>query len=237
MARIARFVVPGLPHHVTQRGNRRETVFFSDADYELYRDLLGQQCRKHGVAVWSYCLMPNHVHLILVPDRAEALGRALGDTHRRYSAVVNARLRVTGHLFQSRYGSVILDEDHLMAAARYVALNPVRARLVSRAQDWRWSSVRAHLDRRDDGLVSVAPLLDRCNGRFVDLIDSPAANELLTAARIRAYPAALADLTNELSLREQDQWRQAQIYAGDCGGTIDPCKRWPLATASGGLRR
>jgi hypothetical protein len=80
MARIARFVVPGLPHHVTQRGNRRETVFFSDADYELYRDLLGQQCRKHGVAVWSYCLMPNHVHLILVPDRAEALGRALGET-------------------------------------------------------------------------------------------------------------------------------------------------------------
>jgi putative transposase len=183
MARIARFVVPGLPHHVTQRGNRRETVFFSDADYELYRDLLGQQCRKHGVAVWSYCLMPNHVHLILVPDRAEALGRALGETHRRYSAVVNARLRVTGHLFQSRYGSVVLDEDHLMAAARYVALNPARARLVSRAQDWRWSSVRAHLDRRDDGLVSVAPLLDRCNGRFIDLIDQPAASETMSALR------------------------------------------------------
>jgi putative transposase len=183
MARIARFVVPGLPHHVTQRGNRRETVFFSDADYELYRDLLGQQCRKHGVAVWSYCLMPNHVHLILVPDRAEALGRALGETHRRYSAVVNARLRVTGHLFQSRYGSVVLDEDHLMAAGRYVALNPVRARLVSRAHDWRWSSVRAHLDQRDDGLVKVAPLLDRCNGRFVDLIDLPAGNEAISALR------------------------------------------------------
>ena len=68
MARIAHFVVPGLPHHVTQRGNRRETVFFSDADYELYRDLMGQQCRKHGVAVWAYCLMPDHIHLILVPD-------------------------------------------------------------------------------------------------------------------------------------------------------------------------
>ena len=145
MARIARFVVPGLPHHVTQRGNRRENVFFSDADYELYSDLLGQQCGKHGVAVWSYCLMPNHVHLILVPDRGEALGRAVGETHRRYSAVVNARQRVTGHVFQSRYGSVVMDEDHLLAAARYVALNPVRARLASRAQDWRWSSVRAHL--------------------------------------------------------------------------------------------
>ena len=146
MARIARFVVPGLPHHVTQRGNRRERVFFADEDYELYRDLLSSQCRKQGVAVWAYCLMPNHIHLILVPDRAEALGRALGETHRRYSAVVNARLRVTGHLFQSRFGSAVMDEEHLMAAARYVALNPVRARLVARAEDWRWSSVKAHLE-------------------------------------------------------------------------------------------
>ena len=137
MARIARFVVPGLPHHVTQRGNRRETVFFGDADYELYRDLLSQQTRKHAVEVWSYCLMPNHVHLILTPSTPEGLGRALGETHRRYSAVINARLRATGHLFQSRFGSVVMDEEHLMAAARYGTLNPVRARLTARAQDWR----------------------------------------------------------------------------------------------------
>ena len=183
MARIARFVVPGLPHHVTQRGNRREPVFFSDADYELYRDLLAEQGRKHGVAVWTYCLMPNHVHLILVPASAEALGRALGETHRRYSAVLNARMRVTGHLFQSRYGSVVMDEQHLMAAARYVALNPVRARLVHRAQDWRWSSVRAHLAGRDDGLVAVAPLLDRCGGRFDDLIEAVASDGVMAALR------------------------------------------------------
>ena len=147
MARIGCFVVPGLPHHVTQRGNRRERVFFGDEDYELYRDLLSSQCRKQGVAVWAYCLMPNHVHLILVPDREEALGRALGETHRRYSSVVNARLRATGHLFQSRFGSAVMDEEHLMAAARYVASNPVRARLVARAEDWRWSSARAHMRR------------------------------------------------------------------------------------------
>ncbi|HLW93147.1 MAG TPA: transposase [Roseiarcus sp.] len=183
MARIARFVAPGLPHHVTQRGNRRQTVFFSDADYELYRDLLASQCRKHGVAVWSYCLMPNHVHLILVPTRAEAMGRALGEAHRRYSAAINARLRVTGHLFQARYGSAAMDEDHLMAAARYVALNPVRARLVGRAQDWRWSSVRAHLSGGDDGLVSVAPLLERCGGRFSDLIETAAPADLVAALR------------------------------------------------------
>ncbi len=128
MARIGRFVVPDLPHHVTQRGNRREKVFFGDDDYALYRDLLHEACRREGVAVWAYCLMPNHVHLILTPQTPEGLGRALGKAHRRYSAFVNARMRVTGHLFQARFSSVVMDEDHLMAAARYVALNPVRAR-------------------------------------------------------------------------------------------------------------
>ena len=108
--------------------------------------------------------MPNHVHLILAPATPEGLGRALGKAHRRYSAFVNARNRVTGHLFQARFSSVVMDEDHLMAAARYVAMNPVRARLVERAEDWPWSSVRAHLAGRDDGLVEVGPLLSRSGG-------------------------------------------------------------------------
>jgi REP-associated tyrosine transposase len=183
MARIARFIVPGLPHHVTQRGNRRERVFFTDDDYALYHGLLASQCRKQGVACWAYCLMPNHVHLILVPDRQESLGRALGETHRRYSTAINARLGVTGHLFQARFGSAAMDEEHLMAAARYVALNPVRARLVERAEDWRWSSVGAHLLGRDDGLVSVAPLIERCGGRFADLIETAPSVEALSALR------------------------------------------------------
>ncbi len=183
MARLARIVVPGLPHHVTQRGNRRQKIFFEDGDYALYRDLLAERCRKAGVAVWSYCLMPNHVHLILVPDTANGLALALGETHRRYTGFVNARLRVTGHLFQGRFGSVALDEPHLIAAARYVALNPLRARLVRRARDWPWSSVRAHLRGRDDELVSVAPLLDRAAGRFADLIETGPTPEELAAIR------------------------------------------------------
>lgn len=210
MARIARFVVPGLPHHVTQRGNRRERVFFADDDYALYRDLLASQCRKHGVAVWAYCLMPNHVHLILTPDRAEALGRALGEAHRRYSTIINARLRVTGHLFQSRFGSVAMDEEHLMAAARYVALNPVRARLVEQAGDWRWSSVAAHLSGRDDALVSVRPLLDRCAGRFTDLIETAPPGEAEALSALRAAetigrplgPAAFLDRLASLTGRD-----------------------------------
>jgi len=183
MARIARFIVPGLPHHVTQRGNRREHIFFNDDDYALYRRLLASQCRKQGVACWAYCLMPNHVHLILVPAREESLARALGETHRRYSTAINARLGVTGHLFQARFGSAAMDEEHLMAAARYVALNPVRARLVERAEDWRWSSVGAHLSGRDDALVSVAPLIERCGGRFADLIETAPSAEAVSALR------------------------------------------------------
>ena len=122
--------VVGLPHHVTQRGNRREAIFFEDGDQEVYRDLLAEQTRKAGVEVWAYALMPNHVHLILTPTRADGLGLAVGEAHRRYTNFINARGRWTGHLFQSRFASVVMDEFHLLAAVSYVSLNPVRAGLV-----------------------------------------------------------------------------------------------------------
>jgi REP element-mobilizing transposase RayT len=151
MTGLARMVVSGLPHHVTQRGNRREPIFFEDGDQEIYRDLLGEQARKADVEVWAYCLMPNHVHLILNPRQADGLGRAVGEAHRRYTNFINARGRWTGHLFQSRFASVAMDESHLISAVCYVSLNPVRARLVAQAEDWPWSSVRAHINGADDG--------------------------------------------------------------------------------------
>ncbi|MDN5939171.1 MAG: transposase, partial [Salinisphaera sp.] len=141
MARLPRIIVPGIPHHVTQRGNRRQQVFLQQDDYALYRDLFAQHCIANGVACWSYCLMPNHVHLILVPSDDQGLSRAIGETHRRYAGYINARLRVTGHLFQGRFGCVAMDEAHLVAAFRYIALNPVKAKLVDSAVDWRWSSM------------------------------------------------------------------------------------------------
>jgi putative transposase len=176
MARLARIVVPGCPHHVTQRGNRREPIFFEAGDQEIYRDLLAEHCSKSLVEIWAYCFMPNHVHLILTPGDAIGLARALGDTHRRYTTFVNARSRWSGHLFQNRFASVAMDEAHLIAAVRYVSLNPVRARLVARAEEWPWSSVRAHLAARDDELVSVAPDLSRV-ADFASLIAPDAADE------------------------------------------------------------
>jgi putative transposase len=169
MARLARAVVAGLPHHVTQRGNRREAIFLEAGDHVVYRYLLAAQTRKACVEVWAYCLMPNHVHLILNPSREDGLGLAVGEAHRPYTNFINARGRWTGHLFQSRFSSVAMDEVHLMAAVSYVSLNPVRAHLVSQAADWKWSSVKAHLSGTDDELVKVQPVLDRVS-RFADLL-------------------------------------------------------------------
>ena len=184
MARLARLVVPGLPHHVTQRGNRRQQTFFSDADYRLYLELLRASCEKAGTAVWAWCLMPNHVHLILVPSHPDGLRAALGETHRRYTRHVNQREDWRGHLWQSRFASFPIDEDWLIACARYVELNPVRAGLVQRPEDWRWSSARAHLGLGRDGVTDAAPLLERI-GDWRALLDGGLAAGARDAIRAR----------------------------------------------------
>ena len=131
MSRLPRLVIPGHPHHVTQRGNRRAQTFFEDNDYLLYQDLLAEAARKADAEIWAYCLMPNHIHVIIVPSDEDGLRRTFADAHRRYTGYINARMRVTGHLWQGRFGSVVMDEEHLAHAVRYVYLNPVRAKLVT----------------------------------------------------------------------------------------------------------
>jgi len=170
MARLPRIVIPGTPHHVTQRGNRREPTFFEDGDYQLYLDLLADAAKQARAEIWSYCLMPNHVHIIITPSDEDGLWRTFRAVHRHYTGYINARLRTTGHLWQGRYGSVAMDETHFVTALRYVALNPVRARLVKRAADWKWSSTKALIDGKDDGVVKVAPALERVGGfrKFLD---------------------------------------------------------------------
>src|SRR5438309_4721040 len=182
MARLARVVIPGLPHHVTQRGNGRAQTFFSEADYALYRDLLAEACRAADVAVWAWVLMPNHLHLVLVPSDADGLRRALAPVHRRYAGIIHARRRRSGHFWQGRFGAAVMDEEHLATALRYVSLNPVRARLVTRAQDWPWSSARAHLRGRDDGLTALAPVRDRFPN-FADLLAAEPEADLFGALR------------------------------------------------------
>lgn len=155
MARMARLVVPNYPHHVTQRGNRRQPVFFSDDDYRAYLALIRDACERAGTAVLAYCLMPNHVHLIMVPRHENGLRGAIAEAHRRYSRRVNFREDWRGHLWQERFHSFVMDEKHLAAAVPYVELNPVRARLCDRPGQWRWSSARARIAGDRDPLVDA----------------------------------------------------------------------------------
>jgi putative transposase len=161
MARMARVVIPGYPHHVTQRGNRRQTVFFSDADYLHYIDLIAEYTALSETEVWAYCLMPNHVHLVMVPKHEDGLRAALGEAHRRYTRRINFRNGWRGHLWQERFHSFVMDERYLLATVRYVELNPVKAKLCREPCDWPWSSARAHLEGKDGRLVNVRPMLER----------------------------------------------------------------------------
>jgi putative transposase len=157
MAGWARLAAPGAPHHVTQRGNRRQRTFFCDEDYEAYIGLMAEWCCRSDVAIWAYCLMPNHVHLIVVPSSESGLRNAIGEGHRRYSRRIKFLEGWRGHLGQGRFASYPMNEPYLLASVRYVELSPVRARLVESPAVYPWSSAAAHLTERDDALVKVAP--------------------------------------------------------------------------------
>ena len=133
MARLARVVAVGEPHHLTQRGNNRQQTFFDDHDRQTYCRLLGEQAQRAGIQVLGYCLMTNHVHLVAVPERADSFARGLGRAHYLYARALHERRGGSGHLWQNRFFSCPLDRDHLWTALRYVDLNPVRAGLVEEA--------------------------------------------------------------------------------------------------------
>ena len=154
MARIARIVMPEYPHHVIQRGNRRQEVFFSDYDREYYLSLLETFTRKNNVEVVAYCLMSNHVHLILVPHDEEGLCQAVGEMHRRYTRMINFREEWKGYLWQGRYKSYVMNEGYLYQAIRYIERNPVRAKVVRYAEEYQWSSARAHVFRERNSVLS-----------------------------------------------------------------------------------
>jgi putative transposase len=183
MPRIARVVVPGLPHHVTQRGNRRMPVFFSDNDYLRYRDLVAEFCAAAKADIWAYCLMPNHVHFIMVPGHEDSLRAGLAEAHRRYSLAINRRNKWTGYLWQGRFASFPMDNRHTVACARYIELNPVRAKLVRRVAEWPWSSAKAHVAGKDDALVRVRPLLDEVSDWRAFLDEDVAAAEFASFRR------------------------------------------------------
>ncbi len=153
MPRIARIVVPEMPHHITQRGNRRQRVFFSHHDKKFYLNLLNFYARDKGISFWSFSLMNNHVHFIAVPKYPDSFAKGFGEAHRRYSSMVNLRENWRGYLWQGRFESYPLDEKHLFYSMRYVERNPVRAGLVKRAENYLWSSAKAHVQGEEHFLL------------------------------------------------------------------------------------
>ncbi len=164
MPRIARVVAVGLPHHITQRGNYRQDVFVDDNDRTQYLSWLNKYSVKFDLSILAFCLMQNHVHLIAIPNREDSLSKVFNAVHMRYSQYFNRKRKIAGHLWQSRFYSCVLDEFHLMAAARYIERNPVRAHIVNKPWHWKWSSAQFHSNNKQ-------PLLKL--GNLFKLIDIP----------------------------------------------------------------
>ncbi|MEO8442617.1 MAG: transposase [Betaproteobacteria bacterium] len=207
MPRIARPVFPGIPHHITQRGNRRENVFFTEGDRTAYLRWLADYCVKFDVRVLAYCLMTNHVHLVAVPETSDSLEHVFRPLHTRYAQRINRAKGWTGHLWQGRFFSSALDDIYLWAAIRYVERNPVRAGMVRRAEDYRWSSAPAHCETRDDYVLTIdRSWLDQL--RSIDdwsgWLAEPDASESITMLRQnvkRGLPCGTDEFVNGLELQ------------------------------------
>ena len=188
MPRVARIVIPGCPHHITQRGNNRQDVFFVDDDRERYLEILAEQGERFGLTIDGYCLMTNHVHLIATPAGPDSLAKAVGRTHWLYTQYVNRLHGRCGHLWQNRFYSCGLDEEHFWSALIYVERNPVRARLAGRAWEYPWSSAAAHCGSKDASGLLHLPVWTKMlppEGTWRDSLAQPTDEAL--AAKLRLW--------------------------------------------------
>jgi len=165
MPRIGRIIIPGCSHHITQRGNNRQDVFFVDDDRRVYLEILREQGERFGLRIEGYCLMTNHVHLIATPKVEDSLAKAVGRTHFHYTRYVNRLHGRSGHLWQNRFFSAAMDEEHFWTAMAYVERKSVRAKLHRVAWRYPWSSAAAHCGRKDaTGLLDLEAWRDRLAG-------------------------------------------------------------------------
>lgn len=154
MSRQARIVIPGTPHHITQRGNQRQDVFHSVKDRELFLRLTAHYTVKFEIEILAYCLMTNHIHAVVVPKFEFSLHLAFKAIFRIYSSIKNQEMGWSGHLWQERFFSSPIDDEYLLTVVRYVETNPVRAGMIASAEDYSWSSARSHCLGVSDPLIS-----------------------------------------------------------------------------------
>jgi len=167
---MKRITIAGLPHHVIQRGLQGRQTFLINNDYVAYLEIMSECSRRHGVEVWAYCLMPDHVHLIVVPREKNSLSICLRAAHGRYTRYINRQTGSSGQFWQGRYSSHLLDGQYLIACARYIEINPVKREYVDHPEDWPWSSAHAHIMKSDDTLVHAKPLLGRVAKEWRDFL-------------------------------------------------------------------
>jgi putative transposase len=216
MARLPRIVVPHYPHHIVQRGNRRLDVFFTDEDRLTYLDLIRTACQRHGVAIWAYCLMSNHVHFIAVPSETDALARCFSEAHVQYTRRINYREGWKGHLWQARFGSSVLDENHLLASVRYVERNPVRAGIVKEAWEYPWSSAAFHIGKvQEAGIISSDNMLQELIGDWRAYLMEKDENSFVESVRRESCGSRpLGDAAFISVLEKQFQLRLSRGTAG-----------------------
>jgi putative transposase len=180
MARLPRLSLPGYPHHIIQRGNNRQAIFASAADYRYLLGLLHTHARQCQVAVHAYVLMSNHFHLLLTPQEAEGLPRMMQAVGRSYVQYFNRKQQRSGTLWEGRYRSTVLQtERYLLQCMAYVDLNPVRAGMVEAPQDYAWSS-HAHYTGRQHQRLLTPPAL------YWELGNTPFAREAAYGEMVRA---------------------------------------------------
>ncbi|UCG17240.1 MAG: transposase [Phycisphaerales bacterium] len=234
MTRTARAVAVGIPHHVIQRGNNRQDVFFVDEDRERYLELLQAKSQQYGLEVHAYCLMTNHVHLVVVPLNEEALAKGIGRTHFVYSRYVNRLHGRSGHLWQNRFFSCPLEETHYWRTVAYVERNPVRARAVRRAWRYPWSSAQAHLDVKDPlGLLDLSGWRRRDGGeRWKEQLQAPEDDGFVGRLRTRSFnglPLGSDSFVSKLEVKLNRRLRPAPVGR--------PRKKAPRPKAKGPQRR
>ena len=219
MSRIARIVLPDVPYHITQRGNARQQVFFHDRDYTLYLDLLRQFHADAHLRILAYCLMPNHIHLIAIPERPNAMADALRATHANYARHYNLEKRSCGHVWQARYFSTPMDTTHLWRAMAYVERNPVRAGLVQYAEHFSWSSARLRLTSDPAASASFIDLAywraeysrDRWKQALQTSVDEEAFGQRLQEASRHGRPLGNDEFVRQLERRSGRTLRPSPV--------------------------
>lgn len=214
MARLPRLTLPGYPHHVIQRGNNRQPIFTSSADYQTLLDLLDENAKKFGVAIHAYVLMSNHFHLLVTPQTVEGLPQMMQAVGRRYVRYFNDRQKRSGTLWEGRYKSTLIQsERYLLACMSYIDLNPVRAGLVAQVRDYPWSSYGHYTGQRIDKLITPHPLFWELGNTpfareaaYAELVHSgisPGQQAALTDSALRGWALGEPDFVADLQKRTQ----------------------------------